>query len=146
LEFVHDGTKVSQRANGLECRRISRTRDAAERTKKQGRFDSILGGWRGSPIDTMARGLPVNLNYGPRLLGDPMAPIDRRNIDNYFNKANAVIPVYPLHPNPFGDAGRNTVRSYAFCQPDLGLHKEFPPWKEGKRIQFRGTGRAVPPA
>ena len=114
-------------------------------------LNSIFGGWRGSLINTMASGLPVNLNYGPAsrytvsgyptyrpsLLGDPMAPIGQRNIDNYFNKTNVVIPVDPLHPNPFGNAGRNTVRSYAIYQPDLGLHKEFPLWKEGKRIEFR---------
>ena len=111
----------------------------------------VLGGWRGTLINTMAAGLPVNLNYGPAtrytvsgyptyrpsLLGDPLAPIDLRNIDNYFNKANVVIPVDPQHPNPFGNAGRNTVRGYAIYQPNLGLHKDFPLWKEGKKLEFR---------
>ena len=99
----------------------------------------------------MASGLPVNLNYSPAsrysvsgyptyrpsLLGDPMAPIDQRNIYNYFNKANVVIPVDPLHGDPFGNAGRNTVRGYALYQTDLGLHKDIPLWKESKKLEFR---------
>jgi hypothetical protein len=99
----------------------------------------------------MTSGMPVNLTYGPAsrysvsgyptyrptLLGDPMAPEGQRNIDNYFNKANVIIPVDPLHPDPFGNAGRNTVRSYAIYQADLGVHKDFPLWSEGKRLEFR---------
>ena len=95
--------------------------------------------------------MPVNLNYDPAsrysvsgyptyrptLLGDPMAPSGQRNIDNYFNKANAIIPVDPLNPNPFGNAGRNTVRSHAIYQTDLGLHKDFPLWPEIRKLEFR---------
>lgn len=34
---------------------------------------------------------------------------------------------------PFGNAGRNTVRSHAVFQFDLGLHKEFPlPYRESR--------------
>ena len=111
----------------------------------------VLGGWRGSLINTMSSGLPVSITYGPatrysvsgypsyrpNLLGDPMAPVAQRSIDNYFNKANVVIPVDPLNPNPFGNGGRNTVRSYALHQTDVGLHKEFTLWKEGQKIEFR---------
>jgi hypothetical protein len=114
-------------------------------------LNGILGGWRGTLINTMTSGAPVNLTYGPAsqfqvsglpsyrpsLLGDPMAPKDQRSIDNYFNKANVVIPVDPQNPNPFGNAGRNTVRAYAFYQTDLGLHKDFPLWAESKKIEFR---------
>ncbi len=110
-----------------------------------------LGGWRLTAVNTMASGLPVNLNYSPasrytvsgyptyrpNLLGDPMAPVGQRNIDNYFNKANVTIPVDPQHPDPFGSAGRNTVRSYALFQTDLGLHKDFPLWQESKKLEFR---------
>ena len=113
---------------------------------------AILGGWRGTLINTMASGLPVNLNYGPssqfqittlgisyrpNLLGDPMAPLDQRSIGNYFNKANVVIPVDAQHPYPFGNAGRNSVRAYAYYNTDLGLHKDFPLWKESKKLEFR---------
>ena len=43
----------------------------------------------------------------------------------------------PLNPNPFGNAGRNTVRSYAIYQTDLGLHKDFPLWSEVRKLEFR---------
>jgi hypothetical protein len=113
--------------------------------------NAILGGWQTTLINTMNSGLPVNLTYSPAsrysvsgyptyrpsLLGDPMAPEGQRNIDNYFNKANVVIPVDPLHPNPFGNAGRNNVRSYAIYNADLGIDKDFPLWSEGKKLQFR---------
>ena len=113
--------------------------------------NAVLGGWRATMINTMSSGLPINLNYGPasrysvsgyptyrpNLLGDPMAPEAQRNIDNYFNKANVVIPVDPDHPNPFGNAGRNTVRTSSIYQTDLGLHKDFPLWSETRKIEFR---------
>jgi hypothetical protein len=112
---------------------------------------AVAGGWRATLINTMTSGQPVNLTYGPasqfsvsgmpsyrpNLLGDPMAPLAQRNIDNYFNKDNVAIPVDAQHPNPFGNAGRNTVRAYAFYQTDLGLHKDFPLWKESKKLEFR---------
>jgi hypothetical protein len=69
--------------------------------------------------------------YGQRAThGEPDAWSRRtgqtpRNFDNYFSKANVVIPVDPLNPNPFGNAGRNTVRSSALYATDLGLHKDF---------------------
>ncbi|MFN7924738.1 MAG: carboxypeptidase regulatory-like domain-containing protein [Bryobacteraceae bacterium] len=114
-------------------------------------LQAILGGWRSTLINTMGSGLPVSINYSPatrytvsgyptyrpNLLADPLAPKAQRNIDNYFNKANVVIPVDPLNPNPFGNGGRNTVRSYALYQTDLGLHKEFPLFSESRKLEFR---------
>ncbi len=112
---------------------------------------ALIGGWQATFINTMSSGMPVNLTYSPAsrylvsnyptyrptLLGDPMAPSGSRNIDNYFNKANVIVPVDPLNPNPFGNAGRNTVRSYAIYQTDLGLHKDFPLWSEVRKLEFR---------
>jgi Carboxypeptidase regulatory-like domain/TonB-dependent Receptor Plug Domain/TonB dependent receptor len=114
-------------------------------------LEAVLGGWRGTLINSMGSGLPVNLTYGPatrytvsgypayrpNLLGDPMAPEAQRSIDNYFNKANVALPVDPLHPNPFGNAGRNIARSYALYTTDLGLHKDFSLWREDKKLSFR---------
>src|SRR4029079_9278032 len=96
-------------------------------------LDAVFGGWRCTLITSMGSGLPVNLTYSPaarytvsnypayrpNLLGDPVAPEGQRNIDNYFNKANIVIPPDPLNPNPFGNSGRNNVRSYALYTTDL---------------------------
>ena len=69
-------------------------------------LEAVFGGWRGTMINTMGSGLPVNLNYTPllrysvanlptyrpNLLGDPMAPKSARNIDKDFNKVNVAIP------------------------------------------------------
>jgi hypothetical protein len=114
-------------------------------------LQGILGGWRSTLINTMSSGLPVNLTYGPasrysvsglptyrpNVVGDPMAPEASRSIDNYFNLNTVVIPVDPFSPNPFGNAARNSVRSYALYQADVGLHKEFPLWSEKKKLEFR---------
>ncbi len=114
-------------------------------------LNAVAGGWRLTLINTMTSGMPVNITYGPasqyqvsdmpsyrpNLIGDPLAPESQRNIDNYFNKANVTIPVDPQHPDPFGTAGRNVARCYAFYQTDLGLHKDFPLWSEVRKIEFR---------
>jgi hypothetical protein len=116
-----------------------------------GFLEAFLGGWRGTLINTMSSGLPVNLTYGPatrysvsgmptyrpNVTGDPLAPEGQRSIDTYFNLNNVVIPVDPTHPYPFGNAGRNLVRSYALYQADMGLHKEFRLWQESKKLEFR---------
>jgi hypothetical protein len=70
-------------------------------------------------------------------VGDPLAPEGQRNIDNYFNLANVVIPVSAATPNPFGNAGRNTIRSYAIYQTDLGLHKDFNLGSEKRKLEYR---------
>ena len=114
-------------------------------------INGIAGGWRLTMINTMTSGQPVNLNYAPttqlsvatggaptyrpNLLGDFMAPEGQRTIDNYFDKNNVVSPTDPRYP--FGNAGRNIARGYAFYQTDLGLHKAFPLWKESRQIEFR---------
>jgi hypothetical protein len=112
-------------------------------------LEGILGNWRLTAINTMTSGVPINLSYSPsatfqvsgaptyrpNLIGDPMAPEGSRTIDNYFNKDAVVIPTD--RTQPFGNAGRNIVRSHAFYQLDLGLHKSFRlPWDE-KRLEFR---------
>lgn len=75
--------------------------------------------------------------YRPNVLGDPMASLAQRNIHNYFNKANIASPISAQPPDPFGNIGRNTVRSYAIYQTDLGLHKEFQLHSEVRRLVFR---------
>jgi hypothetical protein len=70
-----------------------------------------------------------------------MTPESQRNIDHYFVNTGdkATWPVRaPTDPRfPFGNAGRNIARMYAFYQTDLGLHKAFPILKEGRQIEFR---------
>ncbi len=105
--------------------------------------DALLGGWQVSGISTSVSGEPINLlyssvpagfqvsnigqdfrgqpSYRPNLLGDPLAPGDQRTIDNYFNKANVVVPTN----GPFGNAGRNVARSHGLFQIDANVQKNF---------------------
>ena len=48
-------------------------------------------------------------------------------------------PSYSLYGNTsgYGNVSRNTGRSYAFYQTDLGLHKAFALWREGANLDFR---------
>jgi hypothetical protein len=38
---------------------------------------------------------------------------------------------------PYGNVSRNSLRSYAFFQTDLGLHKAFRLWNEASKLEFR---------
>ena len=111
---------------------------------------AAIGGWRLTLINTMTSGVPVNLTYGPtsqfsvtgypsyrpNITGEIMTPESDRTINNYFLTANILVPTDPRFP--FGNAGRNIARAPAFYQADLGMHKEFPVWKESQRVEFRG--------
>jgi hypothetical protein len=113
-------------------------------------MDGVLGGWRMTAINIMTSGLPVNLTYSPaaafqvsgaptyrpNLVGPALAPSGERSIDNYFDKANVVIPTD--RSQPFGNAPRNGVRGYAFYQTDLGLHKSFNLPGQHTRLEVRG--------
>jgi hypothetical protein len=48
-------------------------------------------------------------------------------------------PSYSLYGNTsgYGNVSRNSGRSYAFYQTDLGLHKAFALWREGANLDFR---------
>ncbi|MEO8657629.1 MAG: TonB-dependent receptor [Bryobacteraceae bacterium] len=99
--------------------------------------DVLLGGWRLTAINTMNSGSPVNLtyspsstfqvsgspNYRPNLTGDPILPESQRTVQHWLNSATVVIPTD--RSQPFGNAGRNTVRAPSLYQLDFGLHKDF---------------------
>ena len=110
---------------------------------------TLLGGWTMTGINTNTTGLPVNMSYSPtaafqvsgyptyrpNFSGDPLAAEGLRTIDNYFNKANVSVPTNVSQP--FGNAGRNPVRSFGFYQMDLGLHKQFNLFSETRKLEFR---------
>ncbi len=122
-----------------------------------GVVDAFLGGWEVTGINTALSGEPINLIYTPgaafdvtgrindfrgastfrpNILGDPLATGADRTVDNYFNKANVVIPTDPSHP--FGNVARNAVRGPGLEQLDTGVDKNFAiPGREGMRLQFR---------
>jgi hypothetical protein len=119
-------------------------------------LNGVLGGWQVSGINTMRGGRTINLRYAtsgptavtsglptflggvalrPNVTGDPLAPEDVRSIDNYFNRDNVTLPPATA---PFGNAGRNSVRGYAFYQLDLGLQKSFGlPIRQGASLEIR---------
>jgi hypothetical protein len=115
-----------------------------------GIVNAALGGWRLTLINTMTSGQIGNLSYNapsasqvtstlgltyrPNIIGDITVPSDQRTPDNYLNRSALAIPD---RSQPFGSAGRNTVRGPAFFQTDLGLHKQFPLFSETTKLEFR---------
>ncbi len=110
---------------------------------------ALVGGWELSAINNMWSGQPITLRYSapsqfnvggvslrPNLIGPALAPPESRNIDNYFNRNNVVLPTD--RSQPFGNAARNSERSHALYQLDLGVHKDFALPRERMTLQFRG--------
>jgi hypothetical protein len=121
--------------------------------------DAALGGWQVSAINTLATGLPINIQYTPtaafdatgrtndfwglavqrpNLVGDPRsgAGNDVTGTPYWFNKAAFAIPTDPSQP--FGNLSRNAVRGPGFWQPDFAVNKTFRiPVREGMGLQFR---------
>jgi hypothetical protein len=118
--------------------------------------NTALGGWQLTLINTMTSGLPVNINYAlssssplyvsdlvtfrpQRLNNGPIkGPSAGRvktatSLNNYFISTNLTNPT----TYPWGNVSRNSDRSDAFYQADLGLHKAFPLWSDSSNIDFR---------
>lgn len=122
--------------------------------------EQTFGGWELTGINTALSAPPINLrawsgsipaafqvvgnlsdfrggeSYRPNIAGPALAQGSARTVDNYFDKANVLLPTDPSHP--FGNAGRNSVRATGLNQLDLGVDKNFALPREGMRIQFRG--------
>lgn len=115
--------------------------------------DYAIGGWQLSAINNFWTGQPLNLSYNPsaqqqvsvslndfrggisyrpNVIGSPYTP--NGNIDNYLNPATIIAPTDKTQP--FGNAGRNIVRSFDFNQMDLSIAKNFA-FTEKTRLQFR---------
>jgi hypothetical protein len=87
----------------------------------------------------------------PNLTGQPLLTFEsQRNnpssvpgvtTTRYLNPSPSAfsLPDSATASNPFGDAGRNLVRSHAFFQTDLGVQKNFPFRfiNEDARLEFR---------
>ncbi|MDP3720294.1 MAG: carboxypeptidase regulatory-like domain-containing protein [Acidobacteriota bacterium] len=119
--------------------------------------DAILGGWQIAGINTVTPGERVTLtytpsaaaqvsgiqqdfrganNYRPNVNGDPLAPSGERTIDNWFNRANVVVPTDLSQP--FGNAERNSVSGPLTWTVDLVTSKRFRmPWRNGN-FELRG--------
>ncbi len=115
--------------------------------------DLAIGGWEISSIVNMRSGEPFTMTYTaparsqvapfltllgfnifrPNISGDPVTPEAQRSVNSYLNRNTVSIPPYY---QPFGNAGRNISRGYAFYQADVGLFKSFS-LTERFRLQFR---------
>jgi hypothetical protein len=118
--------------------------------------NTVLGGWQVTLINTMTSGLPVNINYSlasssPLYVSDLVTYRPNRlnngpikgsasgrvktatSLNNYFISTNLANPT----TNAWGNVSRNSQRSDAFYQADLGLHKAFPLWNETSNFDFR---------
>ncbi|HEY2040190.1 MAG TPA: carboxypeptidase regulatory-like domain-containing protein [Edaphobacter sp.] len=119
-------------------------------------MNTALGGWQVTLINTMTSGLPVNITYSlssssplygsglvtyrPQRLNN--GPIKgsasgrvktATTVNNYFIPTNLTTPT----AYPWGNVTRNSERSDAFYQADLGLHKAFPLWNDSSNFDFR---------
>jgi hypothetical protein len=105
-------------------------------------MNAIIGGWQLAGINRINAGEPVTLTYTPgatfvvsgiaqdfrgannyraNVSCDPTASAP--DITNWFNKSCVSVPTDPSQP--FGNAGRNTVRGPKFWQIDMAASKKF---------------------
>ncbi|MDR3413684.1 MAG: hypothetical protein P4L87_22465, partial [Formivibrio sp.] len=114
----------------------------------------IAGGWQVSAIETATSGQPVNLTYSaptqfsvsdlltyrPNVNGTPKTPRGlwvkkATSLTNYLSTTAVTTPTDVSQP--YGNAGRNSLRDNPFYQTNMGLHKEFPLWSESSNLDFR---------
>jgi hypothetical protein len=124
--------------------------------------NAALGGWQLTVINTMTSGLPFNLTYNtsssnplyttdlvtfrPQLTlptASIKAPASKRGktataLTGYLDSTYLAVPSVALgNTSPYGNVSRNKLRSYAYYNTDLGLHKAFNLWNEASRLDFR---------
>jgi len=114
-------------------------------------LDLLLGGWQVAGVNTFNAGDSTTLtytpaaafqvsgiqqdfrggnNYRPNVSGDPLTGDASRSPSNYLNRDAVTIPTDPSQP--FGNAGRNTVRGPRFWSLDVQATKRVPmPWPQG---------------
>jgi Carboxypeptidase regulatory-like domain/TonB-dependent Receptor Plug Domain/TonB dependent receptor len=107
-------------------------------------LDMLIGGWQIAGINTVTPGEPVTFiytpaadfvvsgiaqdfrganNYRPNVTCDPYAAAGQQSITNWFNRDCVAIPTD--RSQPFGNAGRNTVRGPGFWQLDAAASKSI---------------------
>ncbi|WP_346265649.1 TonB-dependent receptor [Granulicella sp. 5B5] len=127
-------------------------------------MQELLGGWQITAINDANSGLPVNITYSPNSFQSVSTILNQR--PNQTPGIPAVLPksqrvkfngnqdievlagsaFTPNTPNPFslptnnqpyGNAGRNSVRFDPYYNLDLGLHKAFELYPAGTTFDFR---------
>ncbi|MGQ0734737.1 MAG: carboxypeptidase regulatory-like domain-containing protein [Acidobacteriota bacterium] len=118
--------------------------------------NAILGGWQIAGINSILAGERVTLRYTPvasfqvsgiqqdfrganayrpNVTGEVILPKGQRDLQNWFNRDNVVIPTDPSRP--FGNAERNSVHGPAIWQVDLVASKTFDVMWRQSGIEFR---------
>jgi hypothetical protein len=118
-------------------------------------MDILLGGWQLAGINTFVPGEAITFtyapatpfqvsgiaqdfrganNYRPNVTCDPYAPAGEQSITNWFNKACVTIPTDPSQP--FGNAGRNSVRGPKYWTLDFAATKQVR-LTDASRIELR---------
>jgi hypothetical protein len=118
-------------------------------------MQETLGGWQITAINSANSGLPVNITYSPNSAqsvstilaqrpnqapGNPVLPKKERvkvNGNQDIITLNPALFSLPNNNQPYGNAGRNSVRFDPFYQLDVGLHKQFPLYVHGASFDFR---------
>jgi len=124
----------------------------------------LLGGWQITAINNADSGAPVNIIYSPNAFQSVSTILNQR--PNQAPGIPAVLPkskrvkfngnqdievlagsaLTPTVPNPFslptanqpyGNAGRNSVRFDPYYDLDLGLHKTFDLYPQSVKFDFR---------
>ena len=117
-------------------------------------MQTVAGGWQFTVINTATSGAPVNLiysepsqmdvsdllNYRPNVNGNPRNPRvswtkTATSLTGYLNSSTVTVPTNVTQP--YGNAGRNSMRDNAFYQMNAGLHKAFPLWSDSSNLDFR---------
>jgi hypothetical protein len=117
-------------------------------------MQTLAGGWQFTLINTATSGAPVNLiysepsqmdvsdllNYRPNVSGNPRNPRGlwaktATSLTGYLNSSTVSIPTNVAQP--YGNAGRNSLRDNPFYSTNAGLHKAFPLWNETSNLDFR---------
>jgi hypothetical protein len=119
-------------------------------------MNTALGGWQVTLINTMTSGTPINVTYtlssssplyvsdlvtyrpnnltSGRIKGTSSGRVKTAtSLNNYLIGTNLSNPT----TYPWGNVSRNSLRSDAFYQADLGLHKAFPLWSDSSNFDFR---------
>jgi hypothetical protein len=114
-------------------------------------LDLLLGGWQLAGVNSFTAGESLTLrynplasfqvsgiqqdfrganNYRPNVIGEVLVDEASRTPQNYLSRDNVVIPTDPSQP--FGNAGRNTVRGPRFWSLDVQATKRVTmPWPQG---------------
>jgi hypothetical protein len=117
-------------------------------------MQTLAGGWQFTLINTATSGAPVNLiysepsqmdvsdllNYRPNVSGNPRNPRGlwvktATSLTGYLSSSTVTIPTNVAQP--YGNAGRNSLRDNGFYSTNAGLHKAFPLWSESSNLDFR---------